>query len=91
MRYEKDTIKHIEDSDLIQLSRNLLDSIVTSTDMLNPKNMTPERLAEAKIVLGYLNSSNNALKTKMQYFKMMGIGEKIKIVQKANKAFLKRK
>ena len=60
-RYKPDTMREIKDSDLIQLSRNLLDSIVTSTDMLNPKNVTPERLQEAKVVLGYLNASNNAL------------------------------
>ena len=84
-RYKPDTMQDIKDSDLIKLSRNLLDSIVTSTDMLNPKNVTPERLQEAKVVLGYLNASNNALKTKMQYFKMVGIGDKIKAVQRKSK------
>lgn len=85
MKYKPDTLNEIKDSDLIQLSRNLLDSVVTSTDMLVPKNMSPERLQEAKVVLGYLNAANKTILAKMQYFKMVGLGEKVKAVKKNGK------
>ena len=73
----------VKKSNLIQLSRGLLNSIVESTDLLNPKQMTPAKLGEAKVVLGFLNASLKALQTKMQYFKMIGVNGKIKAVQKS--------
>jgi hypothetical protein len=40
--------------------------------------MTPEKLKEAKIVLWFLNSTKNVMKTKMAFFKMTGMIKKIK-------------
>ena len=75
----------VDNSDLIALSRNLLSSIVTATDLTNISEMTPTKLAEAKVVLGYLNASNNMIKTKIQCFKLTGLDDKVEAVKKSSR------
>lgn len=77
-----DSLDTIRDTDLVQTARNLLDSVVQSTDMMKIQEMTPKKLQEAKIVLGFLNATTNTIKTKMQFFKMVGIDNKIEAVKK---------
>lgn len=81
MPTEKDEIKHIENSSLVQLSRDLLEALVESSAILNGEKMTMTSLLEAKVVLGYLNASINATKTRMQWFRMTGLEDKIKQVK----------
>ena len=81
MPTEKDGIKHIENSSLVQLSRDLLEALVESSAILNGEKMTMTSLLEAKVVLGYLNASINATKTRMQWFRMVGLEDKIKQVK----------
>ena len=83
--FPPDTMEHIGNTDLVQLSRKLLDSVVTSTDALNSSTMTEEKIKEMKVVLGYLNATNNIVKTKMQYFKMLGVGEKVEAIKRRAK------
>ena len=83
----KDTMKHVEESNLIQLSRELLSSIVDSTKILDLKEMTPDKLKESKVVLGFLNAADRAMKTKMTYFKMTGVGDKVSAVKHRSKKF----
>ena len=80
-RYAPDTMEHIKKSDLIQLSRNILDATVQSTKVLEIDEMTPMKLQEAKLVLGFLNSANNVMKTKMQFFKMAGLEKKVEAIK----------
>lgn len=84
MKNRKDTVEHIENSDLVQMSRELLDSLVTSTAILDGKKMNEQGLKEAKTVLGYLNASINATKTRMQWFKLTGLENKVRSVRRAN-------
>ena len=83
-KFAPDTIKELEKSDLIQFSRALLDSVVESTDMLTIQEMTPKKLQEAKIVLGFLNAARNAMDTKIKMFKLTGLDKKINAVAKHN-------
>lgn len=76
-KYKKDMPKHIENLDLVQMSRDLLEAMVESTAILEGKKMTEQGLKEAKMVLGYLNATNNQVKTRMQWFKMTGLESKI--------------
>jgi hypothetical protein len=46
-----DGVEDISKSDIVKLSKKLLDACINSTDILNVKEMTPEKLKEAKIVL----------------------------------------
>lgn len=78
-------LKDVERSDLVQLSRELLEKVVRSSDILSSKKMTVQSAKEAKVVLGFLNACTNTMKTKMQFFKMVGIGEKVKAVQQVSK------
>lgn len=82
-------MEHIEDSDLIQMSHKLLNAIVDSTDILQSKKLKEldketqrQKLHEARTVLGFLNAANSTMKTKMQYFRMMEVGEKIEAIKK---------
>ena len=80
-----DTLDDIKYTDLVQLSRKLLDAIVASTKMLDKGEMTPRKLQEAKIVLGYLTATTSTVKAKMAYFKMVGIGDKVEAVKSLSK------
>lgn len=90
MRYKPDTLDDVEKSDLIQLSRDLLEATVTSTKILDLNEMSPGKLQEAKVVLGFLNAANNTMKTKMQFFKMIGLDDKINAVKASSKELIKR-
>lgn len=86
-KFNPDTLGHIERSDLIQLSRELLDAVVRGTAILEVKDkeMTPEKLKESKVVLGYLNAADKTIKTKMQYFKMTGVQRKVDAIKQMSK------
>ena len=84
----KDRLEHIEESNLIQLSHNLLEAVVKSTNILKgdefenmDKETQKQKLQEAKTVLGFLNATNSTMKTKMQFFRMVGIGDKISAIK----------
>jgi hypothetical protein len=81
-RFNADKMEHIEQSDLVQLSREMLDSVVRSTGILDLDEMSPEDLKSAKLALGYLNAANSTMITRMNYFRMTGIEAKIDAVSK---------
>lgn len=85
MKLQKDTIAHVEQSDLVQVSRNLLGSIIESTSVLEKREMTPKALQESKVVLGYLNASIKAVGTRMKYFQMTGVADKVRKIQASQK------
>jgi len=84
MKKQKDTVDHVEESNLVQMSRELLEALVTSTAILTKRKMTEQGLKEGKLVLGYLNASLNATKARMQWFKMTGLEGKLKSVKDSN-------
>ena len=55
--------------------QELLDASIDSSDILTAKKMTPDGLREAKMVLGFLNATNNIVKTRMQFYKTFGVIE----------------
>lgn len=77
-----DNLGDVEQSDLLQLSSALLDSVVASTNVLEIRDMTPEKLKECKLVLGYLNATNSVMKTKLGFFKMVGLAPKLDAIKK---------
>lgn len=84
-KYQKDSIKHLEESNLIQLSRDLLLKMVESSAILEGKKMTEQSLKEARLILGYLNASHNILRTRMHFFKMTGLESKIERIKATSK------
>lgn len=80
-KYKKDRPEDIENLDLVQMARDLLEAMVESTAILEGKKMNEQGLKEAKLVLGYLNAANNNVKTRMQWFKMTGLESKINRVR----------
>lgn len=80
-----DTIEDIGNTDLVQLSRKLLDSAVKASNALNLKSFNEKSLKEMRAVLGFLNVTNSIVKTKMSYFKMVGLTDKYKAVKKISK------
>jgi hypothetical protein len=90
VKFSPDTIKDLEKTDLVQLSRNLLGAVVDSTNAMdNTVEMNPKRLQEMRLVLSYLNATVNATKAKMQFFKMVGVGDKVNAVRRTTKTKLK--
>lgn len=86
-KHTPDTLSDIGNSDLVQLSRDLLEAVVGSTKILNLDEMTPQKLQESKMVLGFLNAADKTMKTKMQYFQMTGLSEKVAQVRSKAKEF----
>ncbi len=87
-KYKPDTIEDLKNTDLVKLSRDLLGATVQSTNALDSTvKPSPERIKELKMTLGFLNATINASKTKMQFFRMMGIGDKVKAIKKKAKSF----
>jgi len=80
-----DTMEDVEKSDLLKTAGKLLNATVNATDILNLKEMTPVKLKESKLVLGYLNATNSIMKTKMTLFKMVGLGDKVKNAKRYSK------
>jgi hypothetical protein len=87
-RFAPDNLKTLKGSDMIQMSRELLDAAVRSTEILKlkPGEMTPEKLKEAKVVLGYVNATNNVMKTRINILKMTGIQAKCKAIKSKSKS-----
>ena len=71
----------MRDSDLVQKAKDLLDASIKSTGIMELEEMTPQKLQEAKLVLGFLNATNNLMQTKLNVFKMTGMAEKIQAVK----------
>lgn len=81
----QETLQDVGNNGLIQLSRDLLDAVVKTTNILHQDKMTPEKLQEAKVVLGFLSACNTVMQTKMRYFKMTGLGDKVQAVKEKSK------
>jgi len=79
-----DSLLDIKNSDLVQLSRKLLNSIVDSSGLLYPQELTEEKIKQARLVVSFINATANSMRTKMSYFKMVGLDEKIKALQEHN-------
>jgi len=79
--YSKDKIEHIENLNLVQLSRDLLTAMIEATALLEGQKMTEQGLKEAKLVLGYLNAANSTVTTRIGWFRMSGLQEKVKKVK----------
>lgn len=75
----------IEKTNIVNKANNLLDSIVESTSAMIPQEVNEERYKEMKLVLGFLNACNNVINTKLKYFKMVDISEKIEAIKNKNK------
>jgi len=85
VKYEKDTQKHIDETSMVQLSRDLLLKVVETTGIMQSTKMTEEGLKQAKLVLNYLNAVNSTIKTRLQFFKMTGLNDKIRRVKARSK------
>lgn len=85
-KYSKDSEEYLENLDLVQMSRKLLEAVIMSTEIMDnkEKRMTWQGLKEAKLVLGYLNAANNQVRTRMQWFKMTNLEKKIESVKAKN-------
>jgi len=79
--YSRDKIEHIENLNLVQLSRDLLTAMIEATALMEGQKMTEQGLKEAKLVLGYLNAANSTVKTRIGWFKMSGLQDKVKKIK----------
>ncbi len=83
--FKPDTLESIGETDLIQLSRKLLDAVIVSSDALTPQDLTPERMKQMRLVNGMLNSSMGVIKTKLAYFRMVDTANKASAIKNAMK------
>ena len=76
-----DSLKDIEESDLVQISRRLLNSIVESSGLLRPQQLNDQKIKEARLIISFINATAGAMRTKLSYFKMIGLEEKVKAIR----------
>lgn len=69
----------------VNLAKDLLSSSIESSQIMAQQPYTPETSKYAKLTLGYLNAFLNSYKTRMSYWKMTGVKEKIAAIQKTSK------
>ena len=83
--FKPDSLLDIEDSDLVQLSRKLLNSIVDSSGLLLPQELTTDKIKQARIIVSFINATANVMRTKMSYFKMIGLDDKVNALREHSK------
>ncbi len=77
MTKKPDTLEDIGQSSLVQLSSELLDAVVQSSGIKKMEKMGEDEIKQARVVLGFLNAADKVMRTKIQYFKMANIDEKV--------------
>jgi len=78
----KETLKDLGGFELVLPAKQIFDAFTKSADALTPQEITPERAKQLKLVLGSLNAYINAHKTKIGYFRLTGVPDKVKFVKK---------
>ena len=76
-----DTMEDVTETDIIQMSRSLLEAYVDATGVFKITEMTPESLKNGKLLLGFLNATRNAVNTRMQIFKLVGLDDKMDAIR----------
>jgi hypothetical protein len=79
---EKILPKGFEVKDLVGISWESLQQLFKQ---LNGRKITKEELPKWKLMLGFVNSTNNATKTSMQCFRMIDLPATIKYMDKSLK------
>lgn len=77
MSNKPDTLEDIGQSDLVKLSRELLEAVVQSSGIKKMDKIGDEEIKQARVVLGFLNATDKVMRTKIQYFKMANIDAKV--------------
>lgn len=82
---KEDGLEDLKDFNLIVPAKDLLDAIVKSTDATNgDKPMNDVQARNMKLVLGFLNSYIRAYHTKITYFRLTGVANKIAAIKRIN-------
>lgn len=77
-----DSVHGMANSKLVSLSKELLDAVVQSSGIRDwDSAMNESQIKEARIVLGFLNSTDRLMKTKLQVFRMTGLDKKLEAVK----------
>ena len=84
-REQRFTESDIKEISFVRLAKELLDASIESSEVLRAKPYSEESLPKAKMTLGYLNALIKAFQTKVHYYRIMNLGEKIKGVEKNSK------
>ena len=78
---KEETLEKLKKINFVNMAKNLLDSSVTKADSYSKKKYTDQSLKQGKLVLGFLNAFLNSYKTKIQFYKLSGIKDKIKVIK----------
>jgi len=80
------TIKDISQYDLVSIADLLLKTAIENCDILEKKKWNEAEVKKARLVLGYLNSLQNAFGRKLQQIKLdRNIDEKIRVIKNLRK------
>ena len=82
---KENTPKELSQFELIIPAKKFLDAMVSSTQAFNKQKMTEKRLKEMKLTLGAINAYVKSFQTKVGYFKIVGVSEKVKEFKKLGK------
>ena len=81
------TIEDISQYDLIRIADLLLKTAIENCDILGKKKWNEAEVKKARLVLGYLNSLQNAFGRKLQQIKIdRNIEKKVRVIQRLKKS-----
>lgn len=78
MKQKTEDLKSLEKFELVIPAKDLLDAVTNSADALTKMPIDENRAKQLRLVLGFLNAYLKAYQTKIGYFKLTAIPEKVK-------------
>jgi len=78
MEKRTEKFKDLEKFELLIPAKDLLDAVVSSADALTQIPIDQERAKTLKLVLGFLNAYIKAYNTRIGYFKLTTVPDKLK-------------
>lgn len=75
---EQELTTQVENSEVINNSKDLLESIISTTDAKSSKEpMTEERYRNMKLVLGFMNAYLKSHEIQQRYFQLQNLNDKL--------------
>lgn len=79
-----ETKEDLKNLDIVLPAKKIYDTLVESAEANIKSEITPDRVKVLRLVLGFQNSFINSFKSKISFFRLENLDEKLKIVKDRN-------
>jgi hypothetical protein len=77
----KETLKDLGEIEFVHQAKKLLDASADAADAYSHKSYTEERMRNSKLTLGFLNALIKGWNSRVGYYKLTGLSEKLGTVK----------